>query len=148
MEFRRVLFRSNRAIILDDSAESELRNFHENEEVSYEITLDTVRMLFSSSQVTPCEYENRPALRLSLPKSLTRIQRRESYRLDIPVTDPATCHITLPGNAKPISLQISDISTGGIALVDNQQQLGTSPGADYPLCRSDEHTSELTSITR
>src|SRR3546814_20484511 len=73
----------NRAIILDDSAESELRNFHENEEVSYEITLDTVRILFSSSQVTPCEYENRPALRLSLPKSLTRIQRqigRESFR--------------------------------------------------------------------
>src|SRR3546814_12410845 len=80
----------NRAIILDDSAESELRNFHENEEVSYEITLDTVRILFSSSQVTPCEYENRPALRLSLPKSLTRIQRHESYRLDILVTDPTT----------------------------------------------------------
>src|SRR3546814_9552878 len=38
----------NRAIILDDSAESELRHFHENEEVSYEINLATVRILFSS----------------------------------------------------------------------------------------------------
>src|SRR3546814_1393772 len=53
----------------------------------------------------------------------------------LPISDPATCHITLPGNSKPISLQIRDISTGGIALVDNQQQLGTSTGAVYPVCQ-------------
>src|SRR5690554_786887 len=94
----------NSAIILEDSAEGDLKGLHENEDVSYEITLDSARILFSSQEVSPCEHDNRPALRLSLPKSLMRIQRRDSYRLDVPVTDPATCRITLPGNAGTVSL--------------------------------------------
>lgn len=127
----------NSAIILDDSAEGELKGLHENEDVSYEITLDFARILFSSQEVSPCEHDNRPALRLSLPKSLMRIQRRESYRLDVPVTDPATCRITLPGNAGTVTLQVKDISTGGVSVVDNQQMLGSSTGALYSSCQLD-----------
>ncbi|HWK71119.1 MAG TPA: flagellar regulator YcgR PilZN domain-containing protein [Burkholderiaceae bacterium] len=127
----------NNAIILDDSSESEFKHFHENEDVSYEITLESTRILFSSQEVEPCEHDKRPALRLSLPKSVTRIQRRESYRLDVPVTDPATCRIILPGGAGAISLQVKDISTGGVSLVDNQQQLGSSAGTLYTSCQLD-----------
>jgi c-di-GMP-binding flagellar brake protein YcgR len=127
----------NSAIILEDSAEGDLKGLHENEDVSYEITLDSARILFSSQEVSPCEHDNRPALRLSLPKSLMRIQRRDSYRLDAPVTDPATCRITLPGNAGTVSLQVKDISTGGVSVVDNQQMLGSSTGALYSSCQLD-----------
>jgi c-di-GMP-binding flagellar brake protein YcgR len=127
----------NSAIILEDSAEGDLKGLHENEDVSYEITLDSARILFSSQEVSPCEHDNRPALRLSLPKSLMRIQRRDSYRLDVPVTDPATCRITLPGNAGTVSLQVKDISTGGVSVVDNQQMLGSSTGALYSSCQLD-----------
>jgi c-di-GMP-binding flagellar brake protein YcgR len=127
----------NSAIILEDSAEGDLKGLHENEDVSYEITLDSARILFSSQEVSPCEHDNRPALRLSLPKSLMRIQRRDSYRLDVPVTDPATCRITLPGNAGTVSLQVKDISTGGVSVVDNQQMLGSSTGTLYSSCQLD-----------
>lgn len=127
----------NSAIILEDSAEGDLKGLHENEDVSYEITLDSARILFSSQEVSPCEHDNRPALRLSLPKSLMRIQRRDSYRLDVPVTDPATCRITPPGNAGTVSLQVKDISTGGVSVVDNQQMLGSSTGTLYSSCQLD-----------
>src|SRR5690606_22383091 len=110
----------NNAIILDDSQEGELKNFHENEDVSYELTLDTARILFSSREVSTCQHDNRPALRLSLPKLLTRIQRRDSFRLDVPIINPATCRITLPGSPDTISLQVKNISTGGMSLIDNQ----------------------------
>ncbi|MGB3290724.1 MAG: flagellar regulator YcgR PilZN domain-containing protein [Burkholderiaceae bacterium] len=127
----------NNAIILDNSCDSELKNFHEKEDAAYEITLRSARILFSSQEVSPCEHDKRPALRLNLPPSVAQVQRREFYRLDVPVNDPPICHITLPtGSAAPsVSLPVKDISIGGLALVDNQRRLGDSTGAVYASCQ-------------
>lgn len=104
--------------------------------VSFETLLDKVRVIFSSNQVSACMHDNRPALRLPIPDSLTRIQRREFYRVETPVTNPPRCTFMfeLPKGPGRVSLEVRDVSAGGICVLDNQHQLDNAKGTLYPAC--------------
>lgn len=107
--------------------------------IAFETTLDKIRILFSSEQVEPCTYQDGPALRIALPPSLIRLQRREYYRMPTPLSHPVCAIIPLPlelggGN---VLLPLADISCGGIAILDNKLILGNAIGKDYPRCRID-----------
>ncbi|MEC5163736.1 flagellar brake protein [Janthinobacterium sp. CG_23.3] len=105
--------------------------------ISFETTLDKIRILFSSEQVQECTFENGAALKIALPLTLIRLQRREYYRMGTPVSNPVRVIIPLPaelgGAATPFPL--ADISCGGIAIMDNKLMLGDTIGKEYPGCR-------------
>ncbi|MET3130583.1 c-di-GMP-binding flagellar brake protein YcgR [Oxalobacteraceae bacterium GrIS 1.11] len=105
--------------------------------VSFETTLDKIRILFSSERVEECSFDNAPALKIALPPTLIRLQRREYYRMPTPVSNPVRVIIPLPpelgGAATPFPL--ADISCGGIAILDNKLMLGDAIGKNYPGCR-------------
>ena len=107
--------------------------------VSFETTLDKIRILFSIEQVEECLYQNSPALKIALPPSLIRLQRRDFYRMTTPISNPVRVVVTLPeelgGGSCPFPL--ADISYGGIAMLDNQLVLGNTIGKDYVGCRID-----------
>src|SRR5690606_8041776 len=65
------------------------------------------------------------------------VQRREYYRVDVPITEPASCTVTLAGDSgmKTIVLDIKDISAGGISVFDNAHALDNSLGTLYLDCR-------------
>jgi c-di-GMP-binding flagellar brake protein YcgR len=107
--------------------------------ISFETTLDKIRILFASEGVTETGFEGRPALRIGVPATLIRLQRREFYRMATPVSNPVRAMIPMPealggGNA---SFPLADISCGGIAILDNKFMLGNTIGNNYPLCRID-----------
>ena len=52
--------------------------------LSYETTLDKIRILFTSERVEKCMFEGAPALKIALPATLIRLQRREYYRMSTP----------------------------------------------------------------
>jgi c-di-GMP-binding flagellar brake protein YcgR len=62
------------------------------------------------------------AFTISIPEELYRIQRRENFRARVPDTNGVRCTIPLNG-AGPLQVPISDISRGGIALLDRQGRL-------------------------
>jgi len=105
--------------------------------VTCETSLDKIRILFSLSGLRTATFEGGLALSAEIPATLIRLQRREFYRMATPVTNPVRATVPLPpelGGA-PAVFPLADISCGGIAILDNKQQLGAAVGATYPNCR-------------
>ena len=107
--------------------------------LSFETTLDKIRILFASDSVTETDFENRPALQIAVPDTLVRLQRREYYRMATPLNNPVRASVTLPpelGGGSAL-FPLADISCGGIAMLDNKFMLGNTIGVNYPGCRID-----------
>jgi len=107
--------------------------------VSFETTLDKIRILFSTDGLVASSFEGSPAFTAAIPESLIRLQRREYYRMATPVSNPVRVSIPLPlehGGGMG-SFPIADISCGGIAILDNKLVLGNTIGNEYTNCRLD-----------
>lgn len=102
----------------------------------FETTLDKIRIVFMAEDVESATYENRPALRCAIPASLIRLQRREFYRMETPLASPV--RVTIPllkeGGGIGEAFTLSDISVGGLALLDNKLLLGFGLGHKLTGC--------------
>ena len=91
-------------------------------ELTFITSLDHVRVQFSVSGAAAEHYEGGPAFRVALPDVVTRLQRREHYRLRVPRGRPMYCQLTPPvldENAQPakrVAIPVYDISCGGVGL--------------------------------
>jgi c-di-GMP-binding flagellar brake protein YcgR len=105
--------------------------------LSFETTLDKIRIMFSGEQIEATTFEGSPAFKMPLPATLVRLQRREFYRMATPVSSPVLAMIPQPaelgGGSKAFPL--ADISCGGIAILDNSLVLGDTIGKVYGDCR-------------
>ncbi|NYT63385.1 flagellar brake protein [Alcaligenaceae bacterium] len=127
-------------VIVDNSTDEDFnRRIASAEKISFETNLDKVRIQFSVPRATPCLQNNLPALQVPFPESIRRVQRREYYRVDIPVSEPASCSIKLPADAggKTVKFNIKDISAGGISVLDNDHLLDNAMGTVYADCQLD-----------
>ena len=105
--------------------------------VRCETTLDKIRILFGADNLRPTLFDGEAALRADIPPSLIRLQRREYYRMETPVSNPVRAILPLPPElgAGTDVFPLHDISCGGIAVLDNKLQLGTTIGTRLPNCR-------------
>jgi len=105
--------------------------------VSFETTLDNIRIIFGTEVMQLGMVDAVPALKIPLPASLIRLQRREFYRMPTPVGNPVK--VTIPMSEEQgggeAAFPLSDISCGGIAILDNRFVLGDSIGHEYANCR-------------
>lgn len=97
-----------------------------------EASLDSVNIRFHIAQIHNCTHDNRPALYGSIPTQLSRIQRRDAYRISTPIASPVLCQLT--HNDKALTLTLDDISTSGLGAFDDDQVLDLSPGHLYQNC--------------
>lgn len=107
--------------------------------ISFETKLDHIPVLFKTEQADLGDYQGYPALRVPLPESIVRIQRRQYYRVSIPRTTPVLCAFPPPGTEakpidKPVMANILNISMGGIAVIDEQNLLDDTTGVIYENC--------------
>lgn len=105
--------------------------------VRCETSLDKIRILFNAENLRHTLFEGEAALRADIPASLIRLQRREYYRMETPVSNPVRAIIPLPPElgAGTGVFPLHDISCGGIAILDNKLQLDTTIGSTIPNCR-------------
>jgi c-di-GMP-binding flagellar brake protein YcgR len=101
--------------------------------VTCETSLDKIRILFQLNNLGAIQWQGGGALRAAIPATLIRLQRREYYRMETPVTNPVRVTIPMPGGTAVFPL--ADISCGGIAILDNKLQLSTTIGESYLNCR-------------
>lgn len=73
-----------------------------------------VKNQFSTGQVYETLYKQRRAFATRIPDHYTRLQRREFFRLVLPLTRRPPCTINQP-DGRPLQLSVVDISIGGIA---------------------------------
>ena len=127
-------------LILDCSVNQEQnRRIAGSKRVSFETTLDKIRILFATDLVEETTFENGPALKMAIPETMIRLQRREFYRMPTPVSTPVRVIIPMPpelGGGSSI-FPLADISCGGIAIMDNKLVLGNTIGNNYEGCRID-----------
>ncbi|MFC0253116.1 flagellar brake protein [Massilia consociata] len=105
--------------------------------VRCETYLDKIRILFTAEELRPTLFEGNAALRADIPPTLIRLQRREYYRMETPVSNPVRAIIPLPPalGAGTGVFPLHDISCGGIAILDNKLQLSSTVGEEFPNCR-------------
>jgi c-di-GMP-binding flagellar brake protein YcgR len=129
----------SQTVMLDCSIDKEQnKRILASRRLSFETTLDKVRILFAADQIEPATFEGNPAFKIAIPATLIRLQRREFYRIATPVTNPVRVVIPLPPElGGSTTFPLADISCGGIAILDNKMILGDTIGKNYVDCRID-----------
>lgn len=74
-----------------------------------------VKNQFVTGPVFEVTYRKRPAFATTLPDHFTRLQRREFFRLVLPLTRRPLCTMAQP-DGQNLELPVIDISIGGIAM--------------------------------
>ena len=128
------------SIYFDCSIEADQnRRILEAKRLSFETTLDKIRIMFAAEAAQATTFQGGPALLVDIPPTLIRLQRREFYRMATPLSNPVRATIPIPpelgGGSAMVPL--ADISCGGIAILDNKLLLGNTIGNKYPNCRLD-----------
>ena len=126
-------------VLLDCSIDKEQnKRILASRRLSFETTLDKVRILFAGDHIEATVFEGNPAFKMAIPATLIRLQRREYYRIATPVTNPVRVVIALPAAlGGSTTFPLADISCGGISILDNKMILGDSIGKNYLDCRID-----------
>jgi len=105
-----------------------------SDNIAFETTLERIRILFFTSRIVNCMHDGQPALRLALPSSMIRLQRREFYRVRTPRT-PIRIPVTTDDGLSEVTCHLRDISAGGISIMDEQMLLDNTIGRVYEDCR-------------
>lgn len=124
-----------------DSSPSNLANQRiiEAPRVFFEGLLDRISIQFSTSSMERTSFEGREALKCSIPINMIRLQRRENYRINTPLSNPIRCLIPLEIESayETIKFSLVDISCGGIAILDERRVLEIYQGQLYDNCQID-----------
>lgn len=129
---------TNHALILDSARDDALnRELLAGQRAEFSCSLDGVAISFAIDAVRACDYDRRPALCIALPGSLIRLQRREHFRVPLPITNPVKCIVppTEDNGLEPITAHIIDIGCGGVAIAESSGLLSTETGRTLPECR-------------
>lgn len=131
---------SNNSVIIDSAPNTQAnQRIVEASSVFFDGLLDKISIQFSSSRLQRCNFENRPALQMPIPINLIRLQRRENYRINTPVSNPikSTIPIEIENRLEYLQFSLVDISCGGIAILDDRRILAIAPGRVYDNCQID-----------
>lgn len=102
--------------------------------------LDKVKIQFLLRGVTQVTDNGRPAFRARLPENMLRLQRREFFRLTLPITRPLSMTATMKlasGSNQTMDIQVCDISGGGLSIINLDKAIPIEPGLVLEGCRLD-----------
>lgn len=89
--------------------------FQQSEENLFSGMQAGVHIKFVCGRAAPDLHDGLPAFKSQLPESLYRIQRRENFRVEMPIADPYVCTATLP-NQRRVRFNLVDLSLTGVRL--------------------------------
>jgi len=99
--------------------------------------LDAVKLQFRASRAERSACQGGDAIRIRLPDSMLRLQRREFYRIATPLARPLKLVIPAgEGRSTPTELRVTDLSCGGMGVAaPTLPPLPLEPGATFAGCR-------------
>lgn len=93
-------------------------------------SLQRVKLQFDADAPSEIEWQGQPALEVPLPQSVLRIQRRDYYRLTVPLGQPLSCFFPA-GHGEEFEVSLVDISVGGIGILGYVPGLRLTAGTVY-----------------
>jgi c-di-GMP-binding flagellar brake protein YcgR len=128
------LIREMELVVLDYGVDEKLvQQLLQSNRVIFKSQHDGVTAQFTATSLTRAKYQNEPVIAAPMPTSLLWVQRRQSYRVRIPLGIPSWCKIPWT-NETTLRLKIYDISGGGLALVDEENNLHVQNGVILENC--------------
>ena len=126
------------SLLLDGSADALQNQRMEHADALDCVTqLDKVRIQFLLKGARLVDEGGNAGFRCNLPESLLRLQRREFYRLQTPLSHAVTCTLALPqadGSRRNTELRILDISGGGVAIAVPPVGVPFEQGTEFANC--------------
>ena len=126
-------------VVLDASPDAEAnRRALAAERVQCVTVLDHIRIQFALTALSSTQEKTLPALSAPLPKEMLRLQRREFFRLKVPLAHEVSCVLTAEDLArKPtqVSTRVIDIGGGGVAVTLTPDAAELVIGSTLPECR-------------
>lgn len=120
------------SVIIDSAPDDEqLARVLASGSISFDTALERIRIAFFATRIEPCLHDGLPALRIPLPQTMVRLQRREYYRV---LTPRCSIQIEQEGGPPPVSFAVQNVSAGGIALIDDEKMLDATKGTEYTNC--------------
>ncbi len=105
-------------VILDYGPdESTNRKVLEAKQLNVMTQYEGIKARFSSKSVIKAKFKGQPVFAIPIPDSVFWLQRREYYRVKVPMSEPVRCEIRL-AEGRAVTYPVIDISVGGIAIRD------------------------------
>jgi flagellar brake protein len=106
------------------------------------LTLETevrrIRIRFDSGCATAATHDGQHAIRIALPTVMLRIQRREAYRIETPVTEMVNCRFAHPTlEHREVMLRVADLSVNGMGIIADSGLWPAEQGSVINECRID-----------
>jgi flagellar brake protein len=97
-----------------------------------------IRVRFDAPRAVAVTHDGRPALKIAFPKRISRIQRREAYRIDMPANEVVACRFPHPKLAnREVVLRVADLSVRGMGLAADVGLWPAEPDSIIKACRID-----------
>jgi len=101
--------------------------------------LAKVKIQFVLHNIKMAQYRGRQALLADIPDSVLRLQRREYFRLIVPIRLPVKCQIPIPqpegSPPKSVEVSVVDISAGGIGITTPPEGVPFDIGMTFEKCQ-------------
>ncbi len=115
--------------------QQQVQNVLKKQRLHCATTLDKVRIEFTCEGLEMAGNDSEPAFRTPLPRELLRLQRREHFRIPVPLGTPVKCTLSAidgpnPGSAS-VELTLHDISCGGLAVITPPSLFTPDLGVKY-----------------
>lgn len=122
-------------LVLDYGGNEELnQKLLEHDRAVIKTDYDGITAQFSISGIRKARLQGKPSFACPIPESVLWVQRREFYRVRIPLSEVVTCEL-IHGDNHRSEYPVLDISTGGLALFDQNDELELEPGNVFHNCK-------------
>lgn len=135
-------------LVFDSAMHDDInRRIVQSRAITFVAFVDQIKVQFRTQAAELTTFEGRSALRIRLPESVLRLQRREAFRVNAPKEAPLQCEIDLPEGGKT-HFMVNDLSVGGMGIFAGPTTFEFKSGAVFDNCCIDlpDHGLLTTSI--
>lgn len=135
-------------LVLDYGGDEKLnQQLLKNNRAVIKASYDGITAQFTITNIRKARLQGKSSFACPLPENLLWVQRREFYRVRIPLSERVTCEL-IHNDEHRTEYPVLDISTGGIALFDKNDELELEPGNSFYNCKLTlgEHDTALINL--
>lgn len=127
----------NNTVVLDYGSKEDLNQRILNAgKVAFDTDYNGIKVSFIGTALKKITYKGEAAFSMSVPKSLYWMQRREYYRVKVPISKASYCQLIVEG-MEPVNLKLYDISLTGFAMLNVSKKVSEVliPGTSLSQCK-------------
>jgi c-di-GMP-binding flagellar brake protein YcgR len=102
--------------------------------IIFKASFDGIDVQFTATSITKAKYQGESVFAVPIPDEMLWVQRREFFRVRVPLGEPAICEIRQSDDSFR-EYKLYDISAGGLSIIDEYYDLEVEPGIVMSHCR-------------